>query len=49
MNPSIRGPFGVAKIEMKDTGRPLERRPFKTLGLRKEALKVIIDKYLDRG
>ena len=49
VNPSIRGPFGVAKIELKDTGRPLARKPFRTLGLREEALKVIIDKYLDRG
>ena len=46
---SLRGPFGIAKIELKDSARPLARKPFRTLGEREDALRNIIDKYLDRG
>ena len=49
VDPAVRGPFGVAKIELKESGRPLARKPFRTLGLREAALKEIIDKYLARG
>ena len=49
VNPVVRGPFGVAKIELKDSARPLAYKPFRTLGEREVALKSIINKYLQRG
>jgi len=49
VNPTLRGPFGKAKIELKETARPMARKPFRTLGEREIALKAIVDKYLQRG
>ena len=49
VDPRVRGPFGVAKIELKDSARPLARKPFRTLGERETAMKMFIDKYLQRG
>ena len=37
VDPAVRGPFGMAVIELKDTARPLARKPFR-LGERDNAL-----------
>jgi len=49
VNPANRGFYGKATIEPKDNARPMVRKPFRTLGEREEALRGIIDNYLDRG
>ena len=49
VDPALRGPYGVAVIELKPSARPLARKPFRMLGIREEALRVFIDKYLERG
>lgn len=48
VDPTVRGPYGMAVIELKDTARPLARKPFR-LGERDNALRQIVDKYLERG
>ena len=49
VDPRLRGPYGKAKIELKESAKQMARKPFRTLGDRETALKVIIDKYLTRG
>jgi hypothetical protein len=48
VDPVVRGPFGIAKIELKESARPMARKPFR-LGDREAPLRSIIDKYLERG
>jgi len=47
--PRVRGPYGVATIELIDNARPASRKPFRMPGERESALKTIVDKYLERG
>ena len=49
VDPEVRGPHGVARIELIDDARPCAKKPFRTLGEREAALRAIIDKYVDRG
>ena len=49
VNPSLRGPFGVARIELQDGAVPQKRKPFRMLGEKEEAFKVLIKKFLERG
>ena len=44
VDPNLRGPYGVAQIVLKEDAKPCNKRPFRTLGEREEALKEIIDK-----
>ena len=48
MDPEVRGPYGVAKIELKENARPLARKPFR-LGDREGPLREFITKFLERG
>ena len=49
VDPKSRGPFGVAHIELKPDAVPQKRKPFRMLGEKEEALKTLIQKFLDRG
>jgi len=49
VNPSTRGPYGVAKIVLKDGARPSRKPPFRMIGEREDAMKVFVDKFLARG
>ena len=49
VNPALRGPYGVAKIILKDGARPTRKSPFRMIGEREEAMRVFVDKYLARG
>ena len=49
VDPLVRGPHGVAHIELHDGAVPCAKKPFRTLGEREAALQGIIDKYLARG
>lgn len=49
VDPAIRGPFGVAHIELRPNAVPQARRPFRTLGEREAALREIIEKFKERG
>lgn len=46
---SLRGPYGVARIDLIDGAVPLAKRPFRTLGERELALKGFIEKFKERG
>ena len=49
MDRRLRGPFGTAKIELKDSARPQACKPFRTLGIKEDALREFVNKYLQRG
>ena len=49
VDPAIRGPFGVARIELQEGAVPQKRRPFRMLGEKEEAFRILIQKFLDRG
>ena len=39
VNPEVRGPFGVAHIELQPDAVPQKRKPFRMLGEKEEAFK----------
>ena len=45
----VRGPHGVATIELKDGAVPHKKRPFRMQAGRKDALRKVIDSNLERG
>ena len=45
----VRGPFGMAKIELVPGAIPKRQRSFKMTGERLDALKKILDEYKDLG
>ena len=47
--PPVRGPFGLAHINLVPGATPKRHRSFKMVGEREEALKTIIKEYIDRG
>ena len=49
INPAIRGPFGVARIELKEGAKPMHKKFFRCSGEREEALKEMIAKLISRG
>lgn len=49
IDPTIRGPFGVAKIELKEGAKPLHKKFFRCSGEREEALNAMIEKLISRG
>ena len=49
VDPDLRGPHGVATIDLIDGARPMARKPFRMPGERESALKIIVDKYISRG
>ena len=49
IDPAIRGPFGVARIELKDGAKPMHKKFFRCSGEREEALNDMIKKLIDRG
>ena len=48
-DPPVRGPFGMAKIELIPGAMPKRHRSFKMVGEREEALKLILEDYVKRG
>ena len=48
-SPPERGPFGMAHIRLVPGANPKRQRSFKMVGEREEALKKIIEEYIDRG
>ena len=49
IDPESRGPFGMAKIDLKEGAKPMKKRFFRCSGEREDALSDLIDKMLDRG
>ena len=49
VDPDLRGPYGVAHIELKPDAVPQKRKPFRMLGEKEEAFRQLIKKFLDRG
>ena len=49
IDPRIRGPFGIAKIELKEGAKPLHKKFFRCSGEREDALKAMIEKFISRG
>ena len=49
VDPKLRGPFGVARIELKEGAKPMHRKFFRFSGERENALKSMISKFIDRG
>jgi hypothetical protein len=47
--PPVRGPFGMAKIELIPGAVPKRQRSFKMTGEREEALKKILEEYCELG
>jgi len=45
----LRGPYGVAPIEVKDQAQPYKKRPFWMQAERETALRHVIETYLTRG
>ena len=48
-DPPVRGPFGMARIELMPGAAPRRQRSFKMVGEREEALKEILEDYIKRG
>ena len=48
-DPPVRGPFGMARIDLIPGARPRRQRSFKMVGEREEALKAILEDYVERG
>ena len=48
-DPPIRGPFGLARIDLVPGARPKRQRSFKMVGEREEALKEILEEYCEMG
>ena len=49
IDPKIRGPFGVCRIELKEGAKPMHRKFFRCSGEREEALNELIKKLISRG
>ena len=49
VDPELRGPYGVAVIELKDGAIPQQRKPFRMIGEKEEAFRALIAKFLERG
>ena len=49
VDPTLRGPHGVAYIKLKEGAIPKKEVPFRMLGVREQALKAKIDKSLANG
>ena len=49
VDPTLRGPHGMAYIKLKENAVPKKEVPFRMLGLREEALKNKIEKSLANG
>ena len=49
IDPLIRGPFGVARIELKEGAKPMHKKFFRCSGEREEALNKLIQKLIARG
>jgi len=49
IDPKIRGPFGVCKIELKEGAKPMHKKFFRCSGEREEALNKMIQKLISRG
>ena len=47
--PPIRGPYGEARINIKHGAQPRRQRAFQLVGERADALKAILEEYVDRG
>ena len=45
----VRGPFGVAHIELKDNVVPRKMKPYRMLGEREQAFRVLISKFFEKG
>ncbi|WP_216634147.1 hypothetical protein, partial [Klebsiella pneumoniae] len=48
INPALRGPFGVCKIELKESARPLHKKIFRCSGEKEQALSEMIEKLIKR-
>ena len=48
IDPELRGPYGVAHIELQPDAVPQKRKPFRMLGEKEEAFRKLIQKFLDR-
>jgi transposase InsO family protein len=48
IDPAIRGPFGVCKIELKEGAKPMHRKFFRCSGEREIALNEMIEKLIER-
>ena len=48
IDPALRGPFGVAHIDLQDGAVPQKGKPFRMLGEKEQALRKLIEKFLER-
>lgn len=48
-DPPLRGPHGEAKIIIRPGAVPKRQRAFQMVGERADALKRILEEYMDRG
>jgi hypothetical protein len=48
VDPTVRGPFGVAHIELLEGAVPQKKKPFRMLGEKEKALQALIKKFKDR-
>ncbi len=46
---TLRGPYGVAKIELLPGAKALKEKPFRMVGARQEALQAKVDLFLSKG
>ena len=49
VDPSTRGPYGVAHIELQPNAVPQKKKPFRMLGEKEAAFRKLIQKFIDRG
>jgi len=49
IDPKVRGPYGIARIELKDKAVPQARKPFRMSEEREQAMNQIVEKCLKRG
>ena len=45
---AVRGPFGMAKLELKDDAVPLKAKHFRLMGEKEVALKWLVNKYQEK-
>ena len=49
IDPALRGPFGIARIELKEGAKPLHKKFFRCSGELEVALNTLIEKLISRG
>ena len=49
IDPLLRGPFGIARIELKEGAKPIRRKCFRCSGEREAAMERFVDKLIKKG